>query len=458
MRFILFVLSMLLSPTIFSQGNLEKKLTDISDYLQPYVKSANFAGTVLVELNGKIIFEKSYGFADQGHAIKNGLQSGFHIASISMQFTAAAILRLVDDGKIRLDEHIADFVPQLEGADSITVRDLLNERSGLPDINGMTQYGEVLKHHQTPESLVEKISGRPILFTPGSKFLHEEHSAYNVLALIIEKETGLPFSEAIKELVFKPLKMMHSWADDDSVQVNSNVALGYAPENTYGLRIAQEIHWSAKAGNASIVTTANDYACWIRSLLAGDALSRGSTAAALDTGISIGFGWFKRMSNRFGELAYYMNGRAPGFSSFALILPGSRITIILFSNIYSSATTSIGNDIAAIVKGLPYERFNANSIRLNLAGLELCRGTFQFGKDFYQPDARIILQRCGQDLVMIWPSGDTTALIPQSKDRFIDRAYWVPVLIRRNEGGYPTNLMYDRFTGASQKITDFTGF
>ena len=81
----------------------------------------------------------------------------------------------------------------------ITVRDLLVERSGLADINDLPDYSEILQHHQTPESLVARIKDRPLLFEPGSKFLHEEHSAYNLLALIVEKKTGsffpLPWPE-----------------------------------------------------------------------------------------------------------------------------------------------------------------------------------------------------------------------------------------------------------------------
>jgi Beta-lactamase len=83
----------------------------------------------------------------------------------------------------------------------ITIRDLLTERSGLPDINALPNYDEILQRHQTPSSLIAEIKGRPLLFEPGSNFLHEEHSAYNLLALIVEKKTGLPFAAAVRRLV-----------------------------------------------------------------------------------------------------------------------------------------------------------------------------------------------------------------------------------------------------------------
>jgi CubicO group peptidase (beta-lactamase class C family) len=175
----------------------------IDAYIQPYVRSANFAGQVLVEKNGIVIFENAYGFADREHHVANTTATQFHIASMSMQFTAAAVLRLVDSGSISLGEHVGNFIPGIEGADKITIRDLLTERSGLPDINALPDYDDVLQHHQTPASLVAKIEVQPLLFQPGSKFLHEEHSAYNLLALIVEKRTGLPFAAAVKRLAFR---------------------------------------------------------------------------------------------------------------------------------------------------------------------------------------------------------------------------------------------------------------
>ncbi len=174
----------------------------VDSYLKPYVETGNFSGHVLVEKNGKIVFEKGYGFADRERRIPITGATQFHIASISMQYTAAAVLRLIDQSSISLDTHVADVIPGIAGGEKITVRDLLVERSGLADINDLPDYSEILQHHQTPESLVARIKDRPLLFEPGSKFLHEEHSAYNLLALIVEKKTGISFSAAMARTSF----------------------------------------------------------------------------------------------------------------------------------------------------------------------------------------------------------------------------------------------------------------
>ena len=419
----------------------------IREYLQPYVRSGNFAGNVLVEKDGKAVFEESYGFAYREHRISNTPTTRFHIASMSMQFTAAAVLRLVDKGSIKLDDHVGDFVPGIAGADKITVRDLLTERSGLPDINARPDYDDIVQHHQTPATLVAKIEGQSLLFEPGSKFLHEEHSAYNVLALIVEKKTGLPFAKAVEKLVFRPAGLTASGIDDDSTVHASHLAKGYEPEGTYGLKQARLIRWSAKTGNASVYTTARNEAQWVRTLFRDHFLSASSREAVLDTTERVGYGWFRGQNKRFGETAYSMNGRAPGFASFILYLPKEQMTVVALSNIYSSVTTVLGYDIAAISLGLPYEPFRFREPNPSAAELKACAGHFQFGADFYQPNAEVILIPSDRELSLHWPTGDSSALIPIGPDRFVDRSYWEEVRIKRDPSGRPSGLAYGQFEG-----------
>src|SRR5438105_7744153 len=117
----------------------------IDAYLQAYVQSGNFSGVVVVEKDGKFVLDRGYGFADREQRLFNAASTRFHIASISMQFTAAAVLRLVDKGSLRLDDPVSSFIPGIQGGDRITIRNLLTERSGLPDINSLPDYDEILQ-------------------------------------------------------------------------------------------------------------------------------------------------------------------------------------------------------------------------------------------------------------------------------------------------------------------------
>ena len=419
----------------------------IDAYLQPYIQSGNLAGDVLVEKNGKVVFEKAYGYSDRERRIRNTASTRFHIASMSMQFTAAAVLRLADRGSISLDWRVGDFAPGIDGANKISIRDLLTERSGLPDINALSDYNDILPHHQTPASLVARIEGRPLLFEPGTKFLHEEHSAYNLLALIVEKKTGFPFATAVERLVFRPMGLSASGIDDDSVAHASALAVGYEPAGTYGLKRATAIHWSAKTGNASAYATAHDEARWVDELFRGHELSESSRDTVMDRALTSGYGWFKGPDQRLGETAYYMNGRAPGFSSFVLYLPNAHMTVVVLSNVYSSATATIGYDIAVLSLGLPYEPLRMMEPPPSPAELNTCKGLFRFGPDFYQPNAAVSLTVESTELHMRWPSGYVTALIPLSRDHFVDRSYWVDVKVERDASGRPTILSYGNFQG-----------
>jgi D-alanyl-D-alanine carboxypeptidase len=419
----------------------------VESYLKPYVDSGNFSGDIVMEQSGRVIFEKAYGYADREKRLLNDSMSRFHIASVSMQFTAAAVLRLVDEGAIMLGTRVSDVVPGVAGGDKITIRDLLLQRSGLPDINDLPDYGDVLEHHQTPASLVARISSRPLLFEPGSKFLHEEHSAYNLLALIVERKTRLPFAAAMEKLVFRPAGLSRTSIDDDETLHTQVRAKGYQPEGVRGLKPAAAIHWSAKAGNASVMTSALDEANWVGVLFGNKFLKAPSRNEILDTSVRVGYGWFRSVSERYHETIYSMNGRAPGFASFVLYLPRERTTVVVFSNIYSSATTTIGYDVAAIALGLPYQPFQPNEDALSAEQLKACTGTFRFGPDFYQPNAEVALIATGSELWLRWPSGDESPLIPLGRDRFMDRSYWEEISMERDTSGALKTLVYGHFRG-----------
>ena len=420
---------------------------EINRYLQPYFESKNFSGAVLVSMNRRVVFKGAYGFFDCEKHAQNTTETRFHIASVSMQFTAAAILRLIDAGSIKLEEKVGTLAEGVEGADKITVRDLLMQRSGLPDINSFPDYDNVLEHHQTPSSLIAEIRGKPLLFEPGSKYMHEEHSAYNLLALIVEKKTGMPFAAALKELVFRPTGLTQSGIDDDIVDPTLQMARGYQPEGAYELKPAKAIHWSAKTGNGSAYTSVADAARWVDRLFLSDFLNRESRRLVLDTSSRVGYGWFRGMNQRFGQTAYYMNGRAPGFSSLILYMPDHQLTVIVLSNIYSSATTTIGYDLAAISLRQPYQSFHI--AEASPATLKQCAGTFQFGPDFYQANATMSVIAREKELAMRWPSGETSVLLPLGNDRFVDRSYWTEVKIERDQTGRPAAMIYDQFRGTA---------
>ena len=201
----------------------------IDSYVKPYVSTQNFSGAVLVSKDEKTIFAQAYGMSDTKSRRANRLTTKFQIASMSMQFTAAAVLRLIDTGKLALETPVSSVLPDYPHGE-ITIRQLLTETSGIADINDLPEYDQLLKSHHDAASLVAKTSALPVLRSPGGTYVREEHSAYNLLALIVEKKTSQSFHDALDRLVFVPLAMSDSGIDDDrKLPKASSMATGYGP-------------------------------------------------------------------------------------------------------------------------------------------------------------------------------------------------------------------------------------
>jgi len=230
----------------------------------------------------------------------------------------------------------------------------------------------------------------------------------------------------------------------------TEMAKGYQPEGLVGLKTATHVHWSAKSGNGSAYTTVADEARFVEQLFQGHLLGGTSQRIFMEASPRVGYGWFRGKSERFDQPAFYMNGRAPGYASFVVYFPRERITVVVLSNIYSSATTSIGYDVAAISQGLPYVAFHP-SPSTSRGATQAWPSTFRFGPEFYQPNALISITSSNGELSLQWPDGSSSPLIPIERDRFIDRGYWEPVAIERDNTGHPQVLTYGEFRGKATR-------
>ena len=420
---------------------------EIDGYFQPFANTNNLSGSVLIMRGGSTIFSKSYGFADQGKHVPNGPRTRFHVASMSIPFTSTAVLRLIDQGKLSFDTHVSEIVAGIPNGDKITIRNLLYQNSNLPDAeDDLANADDLRNSHQTPESMVALIRPLPTHGDPGGKSKQEEHSGQNLLALIIEKKTGLPFAEAMQRLVFSPLGMHDSGIDDDR-PIGGPVARGYEVSGTFGLRPAPKIHWSALPGNGSAYTTAADEWKWIEGVVRGRLLSDGSRAAMLGT--DDGFGWWKAKSGRLGEAAFQSNGRAPGFSAFFEYVPNENLAVIVLSNIEHDANPLIMPEAVAMVMGKTYQKFDYTPVTADLVGKP--SGNFTFGPDFYRPSATLKLVSDANGVTLYWPGRPIAPLLPIGKDKFIDRYYWTTATIIRGNNGEPVALDYGKFRGVRQQ-------
>jgi hypothetical protein len=136
-----------------------------------------------------------------------------------------------------------------------------------------------------------------------------------------------------------------------------------------------------------------------------------------------------------------------------MYLPREDVTVVAFSNIYSSATSDIANDIAAIALGVPYTPVALRRHPISPDSLGVNGARFTFPADFYQPNATLAFEVDGGELFLRWPSNDRSPVIPIDRDHAIDRAYWQAIAISRDSLGNATSISYDRFRGERAKVS-----
>ncbi|MBE5948862.1 MAG: beta-lactamase family protein [Lachnospiraceae bacterium] len=191
----------------------EEKYTDLVAFIEKHF--IRFQGSVLVAINGEIIVANGYGYADELNEIPNTMNTTYELGLASLQFTADAVFDMVEDGLLELDTDIKKFFPEITTNKKITVEDLLYNSSGLPNyLNDQDAFenGEELKNvirlavenGEEPQEnfLIDYLKDVELLFEPGEGF-HRSNTNYYLLALIIERVSGLEFEDYIKDYVFE---------------------------------------------------------------------------------------------------------------------------------------------------------------------------------------------------------------------------------------------------------------
>ncbi|MDH3493755.1 MAG: beta-lactamase family protein [Acidobacteriota bacterium] len=423
----------------------------IQDVIDPLAKSNNYGGTVIVQKGGNYIFKRSYGFADRESKIEHSAQSKFFLASVSAMFTAAAVMKLIDQGKLSLDDKLSKFVPGIKNGNRMTIHILLTERSGIPRIGsqGNVNYTTLTESPQSIDDLIGHIKALNPVSEPGAKYEHSR-SSYILLARVIEKVSGKRFGQFLKDEVFIPLGMKNSghFSERDALDKIPNLAKGYVQKGVTDLSPAPVLHWSSKTGHASIYSTAEDLEKFANAALNKEFLSAESwkKLQSPHDGDNVGYGVFT--SPQGTHKRFYMSGGSPGFSTFFAVYPDEKLVVIMLSNIQIFVPYFTVPTLASIVFGEPYERLNLVTppdVDEKLAGR--LRGSFKFGEDFYRPNGTVSITAEGNRL---FADGGPLIPIDDGKGeftRFIHRRYWSTLEFKKNSTGKIVGLKFDSFSG-----------
>jgi CubicO group peptidase (beta-lactamase class C family) len=324
----------------------------VDAYVNTEVQQHFFRGAVLVGRDGKIIFEKGYGLADEEWGAPNSPTTKFRIASLTKQFSAACILLLQERGLLHVEDPISRYLSGLpEAWQSITVHQLLTHTSGIHNYTDSPQMKKLDRTGATPRELIALVEDRPLDFKPGTKWSYS-NTGYILLGMIIEKLSGQSYAEFLKTNVFDRLKMANS-GYDRATDVLKERASGYDANNG---RIANAdfIDMSVPFAAGGIYSTVEDLYIWNEALTQeGKLLSAASLKQmfteypeAASQGQHYGYGVvISRL--KFGKLLYYHGGGVEGFSSSIQRYPEQGVCIIVLSNLSSYRPWELGDQVAA---------------------------------------------------------------------------------------------------------------
>ena len=355
--FTLFIVAFITATNAFAQENVQK----IDVLVKQYYDYGQFNGSILVADKGKIIYEKGFGMANMEWAIPNQPDTRFRIGSVTKQFTAALILQLVEEGKIKLDGKITDYLPDYrkDTGDKVTIHQLLNHTSGIPSYTGRPDFfPENSRDPYSVSDFIKKFASGDLEFEPGSKFAYN-NSGYFLLGAIIEKVAGKSYEIVLSERIFKPLGMTNSGYDNHSPLIQKR-ASGYE-KRAAGYVNARYLDMSLPYAAGSIYSTVADLYKWDQSLYEDKILSAESKKLMFTPGLAnYGYGQFiadrpiGKTDQKTKVVAH--SGGINGFNSLLTRFVDKQQTVIILDNVglgrYQEAITS---SIANILSGQPVD-------------------------------------------------------------------------------------------------------
>ncbi len=292
-----------------------------------YQNRDGFMGMVAVARDHQIVFQHGYGYANLESKISFTLDTRFRIGSLTKQFTAAAILLLQQDGKLKTSDPIGRFYPNSPGAWSkVTLRNLLNHTSGIPDVD----FGLVAKNSlHTPEELMKGIPEKALDFQPGAK---SEYANINFMLLgrVIEKASGAPYCQFIQQRIFSPLQLTETGCDTSS-NLAPDRAVGYRP-SAHGPVAVESYAVSSLIGAGNLDSSARDLIRWTEALHGGKVISSASLTE-MTTPFLSDYGYGLQIDTEDGALDISHNGTVDGFFSFLDYIPQTKTTVVILSNL-----------------------------------------------------------------------------------------------------------------------------
>ena len=384
-------LLLLLVPSNAQNRNIAQA---IDKYIAARTELGRFSGAVLVARGDEVIFRKGYGFTDVEKKLPFTPETRQMVASLSKMFTAMAVLKLSERGKLKLDDPICSYLENCPDAwKLITIDNLIRHVSGIPDYEeklgmGSEKYFEFMTGENTSTRIVENAKKLPLDFAPGAQFKYS-NTGYIVLGLIVEKVSKQTLGRFAWKSLLKPAGMTSSGFFDIK-HPPKNLAFGYTHGDigwekavggfslTGGLvKKERRLTLSSPAGDGGLYSTVDDLFRWSLVMDGRSPVSPEIIARVFTPGKgSYGDGWF--IYNEFNRRKYRHNGVLPGHVSEFIKFPDDKLTIIILSNLDRTRMSSVTRDITAIVLGLPYDLpVSGTVVKLDVTQIAALEGEYK---------------------------------------------------------------------------------
>lgn len=356
----------------FTQTLDKAKLDQLFDRLAEKNKAM---GSLTIAKDGKVIYTRAIGYNEINGTEKKRLTaaSRFRIGSITKMFTAAMILQLVNEGKLKLTDTLDKFLPQVPNARKITIEQILSHRSGIPNVKREKNFqGNVNATPMTKNEHLALIVKATPDFEPGTKNLYS-NSGYFILGLIIEKLTGKSYEEALTERITSKIGLANTYLATGNIDVSKNEALTYMNFGD-GWKPVPETHPSMLFSAGAIVSTPNDLAKFIQALFDGKILSPESLNRMKTQTDGEGFGM---VSFPFaGRNFYGHTGGADNYGAWLMYQPEERLAISYTTNAKVYPVRDIMNGIMDIYYNNPYQIPTFESIAVSPEVLDKYVGVY----------------------------------------------------------------------------------
>jgi CubicO group peptidase (beta-lactamase class C family) len=299
----------------------------------------------------------AHGVADMAGARSATPANIYEIGSITKQFTSAAIMKLVEQGKVKLDDDMSKYIPQfpLQGK-KVSIRQLLNHTSGIHSYTSSEAWQKTWDDKLSPDAIINFVAKDTFDFAPGAGYRYN-NTGYVMLGMVIEKVTGQKYADYLTAQFFKPLGLTHT-SYCPSRTTDATFAKGYSKNASGVAAPAKFLDLSHPFSAGALCSTVGDLVKWQRALTSGKVVSPASfkmmiTPDTLTTGRRINYGFGLVPGMVAGHQTVSHGGGIPGFTTSGMYVPDDTLSVVVFTNWDGAAPDPLAMNLLRAAYGLP---------------------------------------------------------------------------------------------------------